>query len=570
MTAPDPVIDGGERFGREAWRRVIRQLRLFAATAEGMKALAMLGLLVAALISFNALNVLNSYVGRDFMSAIERRDAARFVRQAWLYVAVFAGSTVVAVTWRYVEERLGLLWRTWQTRQLLDLYLAKRRYYRIEEDGGLQNPDQRIAEDVRTFTTTSLSFLLLLLNASFTIIAFSGVLWSIAPRLFVVAVAYAGVGSLIAIFLGKRLIGLNSAQLDKEANFRTDLILIRDHAATLALMHGEVHMHRRLLQRFTQIADNTRRMIAINRNLNGFTNGYNYLVQIIPALIVAPMFMRGEVQFGVVTQSAMAFSTLMAAFSLAITQFQSISSYAAVAGRLGRLFAALEQAGVPHARLDIRESEGRLAFENLTLRRPDGRVLLAQLTLAVDAGARVLITGTYGHAKVALFKATAGLLAEGEGEGVIVRPSDEAMLFVPDMPFVARGSIRDLLRRDDGRAAGDDAEIWSVLRELRLDASIEQAGGLDVERDWNERLAVRERAALAVVRVLLERPQFVFFDRLSLALHRDEAATILQAVAARGIGYLVLGKAEDAPGGSFDAVLDIAADGRWSWQPPGG
>ncbi|WP_028006479.1 ABC transporter ATP-binding protein/permease [Solimonas flava] len=557
----------GERFGREAWLRVARYLRLFVATPEGLKALAMLGLLVASLISFNALNVLNSYVGRDFMSAIERRDFAAFIREAWLYVAVFAASTVVAVTWRYLEERLALLWRTWQTRQLLDRYLAQRRYFRIEENGQLPNPDQRIAEDVRSFTTTSLSFLLLVLNASFTIIAFSGVLWSISPQLFIVAVTYALVGSLIAVLLGRRLIGLNSAQLDKEANFRTELILVRDNAAPLALTHGEEHEHRRLLQRLGAIVDNTRRMISINRNLNGFTNGYNYLVQIIPTLIVAPMFIRGEVQFGVVTQAAMAFSTLMGAFSIAITQFQSISTYAAVVGRLGKLAESLEQAGPHPTALEIREEDGRLAYEGLSLRRPDGRLLLDQLTLAIDAGARVLVTGTFGHAKVALFKATAGLLAEGEGQGRIIRPGAEGLLFVPDMPFLPRGSVRELLRRDDGRDAGVDSEIWAALEQMHLDAAVRQAGGLDAEHDWSGLLGAGEQLSMAVVRVLLDRPQFVFFDRMSLAFHPDQVARVLQAVAACGIGYLVLGKPEDVAGGHFNALLDIDGEGRWSWRP---
>ena len=299
-------------------------------------------MLVVLLLGVNALNVGNSYVGRNFMSAIQERNRPEFIRQAIFYVGVFAGSTVVTVIARFAEERLGLLWRDFVTRRSITLYLSHGAYYHLDASGELANPDQRIAEDVRAFTVTTLSLTLMLLNSSFTIMAFSGVLWSISPLLFIVSVLYAAGGSFITILLARPLVKLNYDQLDKEASFRSELLEVRQQAESIFLEHREGRHAARLLDRLDSLVANFRQITAINRNVGFFSTGYNWLIQIIPVLIIAPAFMNGDVEFGVITQSAMAFSTLVAAFSLIVTQFQSISNFAAVVARLSSLMEAIE------------------------------------------------------------------------------------------------------------------------------------------------------------------------------------------------------------------------------------
>jgi putative ATP-binding cassette transporter len=200
--------------------RFVRAVKNFAVSEDGWKAKWMFAGLIALLCGINGMNVVNSYVGRDFMTAIADRNKAAFVRQALFYIGVFAASTLVSVVARFTEERLGLLWRQFVTRRAVTAYLTDGTYYRLQAAGALENPDQRIAEDVRAFTVTTLSFVLMLLNSSFTMVAFSGVLWSISPVLFIVAVLYAACGSYLTIALGRPLVRLNYDQLDKEANFR--------------------------------------------------------------------------------------------------------------------------------------------------------------------------------------------------------------------------------------------------------------------------------------------------------------------------------------------------------------
>jgi vitamin B12/bleomycin/antimicrobial peptide transport system ATP-binding/permease protein len=230
---------------------------------------------VALLCGANGLNVVNSYVGRNFMTAIADRDKADFIRQALFYIGVFAGSTVVAVIARFTEERLGLLWREFLTRRAVRLYLADGTYYRLNVSGELAHPDQRIAEDVRAFTVTTLSFVLMMLNSSLTMVAFSGVLWSISPLLYIVAVLYATCGSYLTIALGRPLIKLNYDQLDKEASFRSGLIHVRENAESIMLAHREGRQAASLLHQLDELVANFRQITSINRNVGFFTTGYN-------------------------------------------------------------------------------------------------------------------------------------------------------------------------------------------------------------------------------------------------------------------------------------------------------
>src|SRR6185503_15880387 len=257
--------------------RFARMFRRFAASESGRKARWLFVALLALLVTINGLNVINSYVGRDFMTALERRATSSFIRQALLYVGVFALSTLAIVFLRFTEETLALTWREWLTQWAVRRYLKPPVYHRLSDrliaNGEVANPDQRISEDVRAFTATTLSFLILVLNGTFTIVAFSGVMWSISPLLFLVTIAYAAVGSLLAVAWGRPLVRLNDAQFDREANFRAELIHVRENAESVAIARREDRLESRLLRRLDDLATNFRRIIAVNRNLGLFTTG---------------------------------------------------------------------------------------------------------------------------------------------------------------------------------------------------------------------------------------------------------------------------------------------------------
>jgi putative ATP-binding cassette transporter len=546
-------------------RRFVRALKHFLTSEVRWQARGLFALLLAFALTINGLNVVNSYVGRDFMTAISNRDETGFFRQAALYIGVFAGSTAVAVLYRFTEERLGLFWRVWLTRRITRRYLTDRAYLRLKESARLDNPDQRIADDVRAFTATTLSFTLMFLNGTLAVLSFSGVLWDISPLLFGVAVGYAALGTLATIYLGRPLIGLNYRQSDREASFRADLVHVRENAESVALLRREGRLTARLLRRIDGLADNMRRIIAVNRNLSFFTTGYNYLIQIIPTLIVAPLFIRGEVEFGVVTQSAMAFAQLLGAFSLIVNQFQSISSFAAVIARLNALAGAVEEtppSTLPEVR--VVEADGRVAYEGLTLVSPEnGRALLNNLTADIPRGTRTLVGGPNEAARNALFRATAGLWTAGTG--TITRPALDAIFFLPQRPYLPPGTLRDLVVRSGQEQVVSDERIIAALHDAGLDDVLVRAGGLDREHDWPAILSLGEQQLLVLTRVILARPAFAVLDRVGTALKPAQIREALRRLDENSITYIAL--AEDTESVDlYDAVLEIDAGGRWQWK----
>lgn len=550
---------------RLTWARFMRVMKTFAGPEFRGLALALFVILLVFLLVINGLNVINSYVGRDFMTAIEHRSSSGFMRYGALYIGVLGATTVVAVLYRYTEERLGLLWREQLTRRLVSEYIANRTYYSLKVNGDVKNPDERIADDVRAFTVTTLSFALMTLNGLLTVAAFSGVMWSISPLLFLVAVLYAAGGTYMAVLLGRPLVGLNSAQLDKEANFRSDLIYVRENAEPVALSRREGRLRRRLSRGIDEWAENLQKIIRVNRNLGFFSTGYNYLALLLPALVVAPLFIEGTAEFGVITQSSMAFAQLVGAFSLIVTQFQSIASFAAVVSRLDALGEAIgETRSAASPTLEVVEDQGCIAFERVTLISPeDGRPLIKELTLSVPRGTRLLILGPNKAAKSALFRATAGIWDTGHGK--IIRPGFDHIRFLPERPYLYPGTLRELLVRSGDERMVPDERITAVLSALHLDGVLARAGGLDVEQDWASILSLDEEQLLAFTRLVLAEPQFAFLDRVCTALRPEQIQRIQKMLSDHSITYVAIGDPDDLLE-HYDAILEIGTDGSWCWR----
>lgn len=548
--------------GRQAWSRFVTITKPIFQSELRWQASSMLVLLIALLLSVSGLNVVNSYVGRDFMTAICERQEHRFAFLALCYAGVFAVSTVVAGFCRFVEERLGLLWRDWLTRHLTSRYLAGQAYYRLNARGPIDNPDQRIAEDIKAFTTTTLSIVLILLNSAITLTAFSGILWSITPWLVVAAVGYAVFGSLLTLLLGHRMVGLDILQLKKEADFRYELIRVREHAEPIALLRGERQEDARLRGRLREVVDNAKRIIAVNRNLGFFTTGYNYLTQLIPVLIVAPLYMRSEIEFGTVTQAAMAFGHALGAFSVIVVEYQRLTAFAAVIARLGSFREAIvETPAAVGPQVEMVEDDARLGYDGLTLLTPeDGRLIVKDLSVDIARGQRLLITGPRGSGRTALLRAAAGLWVRGDGR--IMRPNLEDVRFLPQRPYLVPGSLRDQLlyaAPDDGIT---DERILAVLRKVKFEPILDRMGGLDSERDWPAVLSLGEQQVLAFARLLLAHPRFAFLDEAVSAIDTHRGQFLYDLLSRTPITYISVANDPDLMD-YHDVQLELRGQGAW-------
>ncbi|KAI3959724.1 hypothetical protein MKW98_018824 [Papaver atlanticum] len=380
-----------------------------------------------------------NFLGRDFYNALANKDQEQFTKQLMYYLAAFAGGIPVFVLRDYAKETLSLRWRSWMTSYYMDRYLKNQTFYKIQSQSIIDNPDQRIVDDLSSFTGTALSFSLTLFSTAVDLVSFSNILLGIYPPLFVILIVYSLGGTAISVFLGRGLVNLNFLQEKKEADFRYGLVRVRENAESIAFYGGEENEIQLLLQRFRSAFENLSQLLISSRNLEFFTNGYRYLIQILPAAVVAPMYFSGKIEFGVINQSVSAFNHILGDFSLIVYQFQAISAFSAVIDRLGEFDDVL--AGNSQSYLDsmqgitivysdsressLLESNGMVSdkcmklldVKNLKLETPKSKTtLIRNLSLEMDNKDHLLITGPSGCGKTSLLRAMAGLWSTGEGE----------------------------------------------------------------------------------------------------------------------------------------------------------
>ncbi|KAF3794663.1 ABC transporter D family member 2 [Nymphaea thermarum] len=404
-----------------------------------------------------------NFLGRDFYNALANKDQEQFMRQLLYYLGGFAGGIPVSILLHffrvnlyhelvarrstskifvlrdYAREILGLRWRSWMTSYYMERYFKNRMFYRIQSQSIVDNPDQRIVDDLSAFTGTALGFSLTLFNAAVDLISFSNILFGIYPPLFVVLIVYSIGGTAISVFLGRGLVTLNFMQEKKEADFRYGLVRVRENAESIAFYGGEENEMQLLLYRFRKAFENLTQLLIASRNLEFFTNGYRYLIQILPAAVIAPMYFSGKIEFGVINQSVSAFNHILGDFSLIVYQFQAISAFSAVIDRLGEFDDVLDSSSTPglsdlkeeialtysnitHSSMEengsvpSNEHPKFLEIRNLTLWTPRSNItLVKELSLDICNKDNLLIMGPSGSGKTSLLRAMAGLWSSGKG-----------------------------------------------------------------------------------------------------------------------------------------------------------
>ncbi len=546
-------------FDHKSWRRLYRLARPFFFSDSPWKARGLLLLLLGLSLSIKGFDVVMSYIGADFVTSLTMREQDKFTHSIFLYLLAFCVAIPLSVFYRYTEERLALMWRRWFTHHTLDRYFANQGFYRLGWYKQIDNPDQRIEEDIRSFTSTSLSLFLIFLQSTIALFLFVGVLSSISWMLTVTVVIYALFGSTVTYFLGRPLIDLNFEQLRREADYRYKLIKVRDNAESIAFYRGESKERTRVRQRLKDVLRNMLRIINRNRTLNFFTTGYNYMVIILPTIVVAPLYLRGEIPFGKVSQSAVAFGYVLNALSIMVTNFGSLSAYAAVVRRLGVFSEVLTDASSPRS-LSGFQTGKEVRFSNVTILTPDSsRVLIADLSFSVATGG-LLICGPSGCGKSSVLRVLAGLWAAKGGE--IVRPPADKCMFVPQRPYLTLGSLRSQLLYAQNRSGFSDAELHAVLKEVELEEMFRRVGGFDATVDWSSTLSNGEQQRIGIARLILAKPQHVFLDEATTAI--DEAGEERLYRKIRSFASTVVSVGYRTNLQHFhEQILELHGDGKW-------
>ncbi|WP_448572643.1 ABC transporter ATP-binding protein/permease [Trichothermofontia sp.] len=506
----------------------------------------LLGLLLFLSFAVNGMNVILSFVFRFIDNVLVDKNEAAFWQFLWVYAGVLIIAIPVIVLYRYVRLKLGLFWREWLTKDFLDRYFDNRAYYELDSNAAnveVDNPDQRITEDIKSFTGTTLSFLLDILDSILTLISFTAILWSISRPLTGGLIVYALAGTAIAVIAGTKLIRINYDQLRLEANFRYGMVHVRDNAESIAFYRGETLEIQQVVQRLIAALRNFDLLIVWQAIIDLFQYGYNYFARLVPYLIVAPLYFSGSADFGTIGQSYFAFSQVLSALSLITNQIQAIAGFAASVNRLGMLDEELDQPGpAPDSsdhRIETRIAP-RIAIEHLTLRTPNSeQTLIEDLSLDVGNVDRLLVVGASGCGKSSFLRAIAGLWTNGEG--VITRPDSQEMLFLPQRPYMLLGNLREQLIYPNLRSHISDDEIQEALQLVNLEGLPERLGGMEIVKDWPSVLSLGEQQRLAFARILLSQPKYVMLDEATSALDVKNERQLYELLRSLDLVYISVG-----------------------------
>jgi putative ATP-binding cassette transporter len=524
---------------------------------------AFLSVLLFLSLSVSGLNVIISYVGNFFTTALAERNQDDFWRFLYVYASVFVVGTPIIAIYSYTRERLANYWRKWLTDKFLDRYLSQRAFYKIESENKLDNPDQRITEDIKAFTITSLRFLLIILSSIINVISFTGILWSISKSLSIFLLIYASIGTIITVFIGQRLIPLNFNQLRREADFRYGLIHVRDNAESIAFYQGEAQELSQVKQRFFRAFQNFNLLIGWQLNVDYFTTSYGYAVIIIPSLILAPIYFAGTIKYGDITQADFAFTLVLGAFSIVVSQIEVLSAFAAGINRLASFSDFLESPkpiDEGETQIDM-TVDFPLALEHVTVNTPNyQKILVKDLSLSLPEGQGLLIMGQSGVGKSSLLRTIAGLWTSGTGH--LVRPELSSMLFLPQRPYMILGTLRQQLLYPNSNREVNETELHQVLQLVNLADLPERVSGFDTELDWANVLSVGEQQRLAFARLLLSKPRYAILDEATSALDLKNEELLYQKLHESETTYISVGHRISLLR-YHNKVLEFMGDQKW-------
>ena len=543
---------GIRSFLRDAWRLS----RPYYRSEEKWSAWGLLLSIVALRLLLVGMTVILSFWNREFFNSLQDKDFTAFWELLFIYrrtpsgfmpgfCEIAAVYILVAVYFTYLSQWLQIRWRRWLTVRFLDEWLADRAYYRISLTTdraavGTDNPDQRIAEDIRDFVDSTLTLGISLLANIVTLVSFLGILWSLSGNMTLfgiaipgymvwVALIYAVVGTWLTHLVGRPLASLRFRQQRVEADFRYSLVRVRENMEGIALYSGEAEEKGLLGHRFGGVIGNWWAIMQRTKMLNALTAGYDQVAVVFPFIVAAPRFFSGQIPLGGLTQTAGAFGRVQDALSWFISRYPDLAQWHAIVERLTTFHRAIVAARAAFGTgLTLTDTpDPSVQLRDATIELPNGMKLLTDTDLVLQRGQSVVLTGPSGAGKSTLFRALAGIWPFGHGS--VQRPI-ERCLFLPQRPYIPLGSLRHVVTYPYPPGDFSREEIAHAL----TDAGLAQlAPRLDHDENWAQQLSGGEQQRVAMARALLAKPDWLFLDEATASLDPEAEADLYRTLKAR-------------------------------------